>query len=266
MADRIALVYRPEMPHQAKWCGAMWAGIAKADVEITTEPSPGDPVITWGWKQARPWRERGHAVLVMEFGNLGRRHDWCNLGWNGLAGRGVYPAAKDGGARWRRHFGDAMKPWRADGTYTLLIGQCRGDAATAGVDLLAWYAEAVTAATGEGRPVRFRPHPVEVGWGRAPEIDGAPTIEGSLAETLDQAALAVTWNSGAAVEAVLAGVPTIACDEGSPAWPVASHGLEAARIWPERETWAAAMAWRQWSLEEIASGEAWGYLRECRPC
>jgi hypothetical protein len=89
---------------------------------------------------------------------------------------------------------------------------------------------------------------------------GAMDAGGNLAEALAGAAFAVTWNSNSGVDAAMAGVPVVAMDEGSMAWPVAAHDLGAVPRLPERRPWAAQLAWCQWRPEEIADGTAWEAL------
>ncbi len=48
----------------------------------------------------------------------------------------------------------------------------------------------------------------------------------------------ITFNSNTGVEAVLAGKPTVAIDEGSMAWPVTAHEIIDYPKEPNRLTWA----------------------------
>jgi hypothetical protein len=47
----------------------------------------------------------------------------------------------------------------------------------------------------------------------------------------------------------------------SMAWPMASHNLREPVRTPDRSQWAYNLAYRQWTLEEIASGEFWETVR-----
>src|SRR5690606_8866320 len=119
-----------------------------------------------------------------------------------------------------------------------------------------WYAEAVRQAQAAyGLPVKFRPHPRAVAKGYQQRPSNAEPSTGSLAEALADAHVAVTWNSNSAVDAVLAGVPTVAVDAGSMAWDVAAHSIGTI-VRPDRSNWMVRLAWSQWSLDEIASGAA----------
>lgn len=70
-----------------------------------------------------------------------------------------------------------------------------------------------------------------------------------LAEDLKRAGLLVTWSSAAAVEALLAGVRVVCSPECC-----------AAHAGGDRRSWASVLADNQWSLEEMARGDAWRTL------
>lgn len=193
-------------------------------------------------------RARGLPYLVMERGYLGNRKRWTSLGWNGLNGRAEFPHAVD---RWLARF-DAvaqLTPWMDTDSRreVLLIQQVPGDASVEGVDLEAWYQQVTDYYTGEGFSVHHRAHP---------KMTRAAV---PLADDLARARLVVTYNSTAAVEAVLAGVPTITLDRGSMAWEVTGHRLtrQPRKLIHNRNDWASNLAWKQWSFDEIACGYAW---------
>lgn len=259
-----AAIYANTASHQQAWATALRRGLERHGVAARVVP-PGqaaeaDFVACWGWRNGKPQHEAGRRVLVMERGYIGDRFKWTSLAWNGLNGRGKVPPVDDCGARWRKHFAGQVGAWKETGDCALVMGQVPGDMSLAGVDIQAWYGQALRAAERFGLPVLFRPHPVAAARGaRLPP--GAKALGGELAAALARARYVLTFNSNSGVDAVLAGVPSIVCDEGSMAWPVAGHGLDAEPPEPDRTTWCASIAWRQWLLEEIASGEAWDYLK-----
>lgn len=69
-----------------------------------------------------------------------------------------------------------------------------------------------------------------------------------FAEDLARARVLITWSSAAAVEALLAGVPAV-CSEQCAAYQVG-----------DRQAWANVLADQQWTLEEMAKGDAWAHL------
>ena len=113
-----------------------------------------DAVACWGWRRGQLFKRRRKRVLVLERGYIGDRFYWTSIGLDGLNGRATFPEyPDDGGARFARM--GSLAPWNPDGSYVLLIGQVRGDAALAGRDLDPWYADtAKRAAALYGLPVR----------------------------------------------------------------------------------------------------------------
>lgn len=247
--------------HQCQHADALEQGLRAVGATVVRGyTGTADAIACWGWRTGKRFRENGATVLVMERGYIGDRFRWTSLGWDGLNGRAYFPPApEDSGARFREYFADLMKPWRTGGEYVLLIGQVPGDASLDGRNLNPWYSEQVQQLRARfDLPVVFRPHPLAYKRAGARRFlpSGAHYNEGPLAQALERAAVVVTFNSNTAVESVLAGVPTIAYDRGSMAWPVCSHALDDSLITPDREQWAAELAWRQWTLGEIAEGVA----------
>ncbi len=235
----------------------------RIEVELTLRDhgDRADFYVCWGWKKAVPLRARGQQVLVVERGYIGDRFAWTSLAWNGLNGRGDFCLGDDDDAhiapgRFEKLHGSLLRPWRRDGHYTLILGQVPGDQSLEGRNLLPWYRDTATiAARRFGQPILFRPHPVAVQRGLY-RTTGLDEIDGTLEAALSRAAVAITWNSNAAVDAVLAGCPAIAMDPGSMAWAVTAHKIDA-RLYPDRAAWANRLAWCQWSLEELKAGAFW---------
>jgi hypothetical protein len=51
------------------------------------------------------------------------------------------------------------------------------------------------------------------------------------------------------------------------AWDETAHSTTADPVMPIRARWAAELAWTQWTIEEMASGECWEHVgdRQCVP-
>lgn len=212
----------------------------------------------WGWRMGRMIRGQGADVLVMERGYLGDRFSWTSLGWNGLNGYADFGnVPQDGGKRFEKYHGHLMKPWKTDGDYVLVIGQVPGDASLKGQNMLPWYCKtAVQAGRNFNLPVVFRPHPMAMRKGLRMNIPSVRLHTGELSHALERAAVCVTFNSNTAVDAVLAGVPTVALDRGTMAYSICSHDLGQPLVRPDRWRWASELAWKQWSIDEIRSGDA----------
>lgn len=219
-----------------------------------------DAVCVWGWRRGSAFRERGFNVLVMERGYVADRFVWTSLGWNGLNGRATWPDNSNP-SRWERYFSHLLEPWCdlvSPQRYALLLGQVPSDAACRGVAMESWLATTAEKLKMQGRRVLFRPHP-KAPFMRIPGV--AASTCASLIEDFSISGLAVTWNSNSGVDAVLAGVPTVACDPGSMAWDVAAHSIDEKLPMPDRRPWAHRLAWRQWLREEIAAGLAWPHVK-----
>lgn len=224
-------------------------------------PPDGSPfIVCWGWREGRRLRDAGYNVLVMERGYIGDRFHWTSLGWNGLNGRSTWNAPADNGERFSKHHGHLLKPWRKKDGYALIMGQVRGDAALSDVVIDHWYLKIAAEMQRAGYRVKFRPHPEAIRRGIAGDVLASVRLNGTLEEALDGASCVVTYNSNTGVDAALAGVPVIAIDEGSMAWPVAAHGTQLQLVTPDRDDWCNRMAWRQWTPDEIASGFAWEHV------
>lgn len=246
--------------HQRNCAEAVASGLRRHGRTVHIQESTScttKTVACWGWRKGKVLRDAGHEVLVMERAYLGDRYQWYSLGWNGLNGRADFRGVRDdGGARFREHFGHLMQPWReTPGKYVLLVGQVPGDASLQGRDLSSWYTvSAVTARAAYNMPVLFREHPEarKRGINRNPAYTNPSKAE-TLAQALADAHVVITFNSNTAVESVLAGIPTVTADEGSMARSVTAHQTSM-RVAPDRERWAAQLAWKQWTLTEIARG------------
>lgn len=235
-------------------------GFLQNGMEVLKYPLHGRPntphVCVWGWRPGKNYRQMGHEVLVMERGYIGDRFFYTSLGFNGLNGWASFPEyPDDGGERFRQH-GGIIKPWRTDGDYALILGQVPHDASLQGRNMLPWYMDmAREIKRVHNIPVHFRPHPDIKKRGFRQFVDGTIESEGTLEEALSGARFAVCFNSNSAVDSILAGVPCVVGDAGTMAWSVASHSINELR-YPEREAWAHALAFTQWSPEEIRTGKA----------
>lgn len=250
--------------HHRTWGTAMQAGLRRHGIDARLAgfdaPEPCDFAVVWGARQRQVF-DAGRPVLVMERGHVGDRMAWTSCGWGGIGRRGRYPEGCDDGQRWAQHHGHLMQGWKAGGGYALIIGQVENDQSIGDLDVAEWATDCASHLGELGWNVRFRPHPLAPRW---PTPAGLTVLRGTLEQAFADAGLCVTFNSTTGVEAVLAGVPTVTLDEGAMAWPVAGHALSDV-LRPRRWPWASDLAWTQWTVEEVAQGEAWGRLGALLP-
>lgn len=266
MSLDIRVYQRNFQPHANKYIKAFIDGLKrhglKARWESVMQYEPCDLAVIWGIRHPDIINgQTGNDLdyLVMERGYFGDRMRFCSLGYNGLNGHADFLADKMPSDRWEKH-GVEVKPWRTEeGEYWLLMGQVAGDQSVKGVDLEGWYGDIVEDIRYvTDLPVFFRPHP-QSRQNDGPVCDGYKT--GGLSETLQDAHCVVTYNSNSGVDAALAGVPVIAVNEGAMAWDVSMHEITGEQYLPVRTQWLNDLAYKQWLLEEIASGEAWEHLK-----
>lgn len=251
---RAALLVR-EHPHYRR--DAFCAGLEACGYTLGPElakPAPEDLLVIWnrygeGERLARHYEAHGARVLVAENGYLGR--DWHEgiwyslaLSWN--AGAGQWPI---GGVERAGILRDDVKPWRSGGSYVLVLAQ-RGIGSPPVAQAPGWHQRAAEAVKRAGHRVVIRDHP-----GRHQE-------NVSLYQQLEGASAVVTWASGAAVKALLHGVPVF---HGLPQW----IGAPAARPFSpsltapfrgDRTEFFTRLAWAMWTVEEIGSGVAFDHL------
>jgi hypothetical protein len=248
------IIVRHKFGHQRDW-GSVFAEGLKCHgwtVNFSTEYSPANLIVMWGVRRqdviARA-KADGCEVCILERGYIADRFNWTSVSFGGgLNGRAEFRGPFEDASRWQRYFSDLMKPWDdREGGPALIIGQVPGDMSLHGVNINSFYEFAKRAYEKLGIRTRFRPQP------------NVQKIR-PLSDELNEAQFVVTWNSNAAVEAILAGVPAVGRDEGSMAWDVAGHSLSVPPK-PNREAWAHALAWKQWGKAEMISGYCWEHVR-----
>ncbi|BDL41094.1 hypothetical protein [Methylorubrum sp. GM97] len=161
--------------------------------------------------------------------------------------------------------GRKIEPWRKDGRNIVIASQVQGDYSLDGIDIDEWVKCVVEyASANHGRPIVVRPHPLDL------EFENRHTFEknivisrNSLEYDIHQAAAWVSYTSGSSVDAVLAGVTSIALSRNNLAWDVSMHRMDCIGTFfaPDRTDWCNMIAHLQWDRDEILSGLAWSSLR-----
>lgn len=161
--------------------------------------------------------------------------------------------------------GLVFQPWRERGAHILLAGSSEKYHEFYGMKHpTAWAQRTVDELRKHTtREIIYRPKP---SWREATPIKGARfNREGSIDDALEGAWALVTHGSNAVFESVLAGVPTITLGPAVSS-PISSHELteiESPRLatMNERHQWLWNLAWWQWTMQEMAAGDAWKFLR-----
>lgn len=264
-----------KFPMESMACGLRKHGIEpvfKSDIDSRVEIA--DIMFVWAWKPHRPtthWKRieraqksRGNHFIVMERGYIGDRFHWTSLGYDGLNGNADFCNKNiTDPSRFNKNFGNLLQAPKQNHTgKVLVIGQCRHDASVAHVNIEDWYRRTIRELNKQHKQVIFRPHPLE----RQPWKDTSVryTVDNNknLEDTLDVVDSVVTFSSNSGVISTLYGIPTISFDKGSMVYDITKHDLSDLNyISPDRQSWASKMAYTQWSLKEMESGEAWEHLK-----
>lgn len=238
---------------------------------------PCDVCVIFGQKDPMPLilqqqREHGTPVLVLDLGYLkrgtireAREHPddvFWSVGLNGLTGFAEMPDIPYLSDRWDR-LGIALQPWRTQGEHILVCGQLPGDAMVRGLSHPEqWAMETIDALRQvTDRPIRYRRHPLF----KAKPLRGVEQSRNAdLSDDLTNCHCVVAYNSTSLARAVISGVPVCALGPGSLVTEVAIQSLEQIEepITPDRSAWAAQLAWRQFTLNEMKAGLAWRFYFE----
>lgn len=211
------------------------------EVGITYDPRPGDVLCTWnriaqGDTAAQRFERAGCAVLVAEnatWGNAFAGDSWLTIARDRHNTAGMFNVG--GPERWDS-LGIDLAPWRTSGETVILAQRGIGSPPTA---MPAGWPQKAYARHGG----RIRPHP-----GLRP----AKALTGDLAK----AGKVVTWGSGAALHALLWGIPVVS---EMPQWIAEQDNTDAGRLAMLRN-----LAWAQWRHSEVENGEAMEWLLASR--
>lgn len=251
MPSAVVLLQGTDHYKRASWC----RGLAAAGFEVcdrSPRPQPGDVLLVWNRRgqtehAVRTHERAGATVLVAENGYLPK-----------VAGAKHYALAisnHNGAGRWRvggperwESFGIELAPWRESGSHILVLPQ-RGIGPPGIAMPTAWPQRAFAQLRARtSRRIEVRRHP------------GQEKSEPYRA--LHGAHAAVTWGSGAAIKALVVGVPVF---HDFPRW----IGAPAARLGfleledpflGDRLPMFQRLAWAQYTLSEIESGFAFDWL------
>lgn len=258
-----ATAYCTIRPHPHYRREAFVTGLEKAGwlVHIgypSRPPNRNDLLVIWNRygeaeASADRWEKHGGCIIVAENGYVG--HDANGIQYYALAigqhnGGGRWPEGD--GSRWEK-LGIEPKPWRKDGAHIVVRGQ-RGIGSRIMASPPGWHVgcgarlQKVTR-----RKVKVLDHP------------GKPACEPGIVQWLQAnfagAWCCVIWSSGAGVRALIEGVPVI---HEAPHWiceKAAAHDiamvekLDGAMRDDLRLQAFHRLAWAQWTVAELASGE-----------
>lgn len=218
-------------------CGGTYArtimrAFAKGRGELVEPANPkyqSDVTVVWGLARGAPEiiekaEKAGDPWFYVDHGYVkrGHTHGYYRVTYRGFQKTWVEDRPED---RWEA-LGTPLRPWKT------------------GSDVVIVPPSAT---------VRALFGPVTLPQGVESKKDGKP-----VPEKFPNARVVVTWNSVAAVEAAIAGIPCVVYGE-SAAKPIASPSIDDIRT-PDRQAWANSLAYAQFTLKEMEAGTAWNVL------
>lgn len=213
---------------------------------------PQDVLCLWGRKHGQDdkdatlWEQRGGKVLVLENGYLAKVDKTMyavSLGQHHTGG-----PVGDEARFWQLGF-EPRPWWNAEDGHMLVCGQ-RGIGSPVMASPPQW-AEKMAKILEKRWPTRLRLHPGN----HAPKVPIERDLEGARA--------CVVWSSNAGIKALIAGYPVV---YHAPHWICAEGACRGVNVlgYGDASRLAALqrMAWGQWSVAEIETGEPFARLLE----
>lgn len=266
------------------------------EYEYSETYTPCDVAVMFGsWKP----REKGHHLVrnsvaqnskcfvCIETPLLGRTTSTDNLYWrvgvNGFLNQSAsWPRIDSAeGSKRLKDLGINWTGWNhnPDGHIVLAL-QLPGDASLRGIDINDWAFRTIKEIRKtNNRLIVVRNHPLASmrAFGDHEElarkilldsVDNIKFSDGAAvpwSEDLTNAYCTVTYTSGLAIDSIVAGIPTVACDSGNFAWSISTHfvkEIENLKIADPADVnqWLEQLALCQWSMEEMHSGLAWSNI------
>lgn len=178
--------------------------------------------------------------------------------------------------------GASWRGWDYSETgHIVLLLQLPADASLRGANIYSWAKSTVESIrTQTDKKIVIRPHPLaplrtgeefydfffDLHKNKIKNIEFVDPKETTLQKTLDGAYCSVSYTSGSAIDSVLFGIPTIACDPGNFTFEISSHypdEINSIKIPSDDEIkkWLLNLAYSQWSIAEMREGIAWSHLQ-----
>lgn len=231
--------------------------------------------------------ESGTPFICIETPLLGRKvfkpNEHQRVGINGFLNRDAYfgPDVDHPGDRLGK-LGIHWSGWKNNrGNKIVIALQLAGDASLRHNDINQWCMQTVQQLRSiTERPIEIRTHPgiSSKGWGNhealfrdmaflgIKDVSWVNGREIPWEKQILDAHCVVAYTSGLSIDAIVNGIPVIACDEGNFAWTIGERKLsnvERPRMANNNDIqrWLQNLAYCQWTPDEMESGIVWDHLK-----
>lgn len=233
---------------------AMMQGMQRAGDRVVP-PGRAQCCVGYGWKFHRQYQQYpSYAYADLGYWERDSYYRFAVNGWSPEK----YVRQGLSSKRFDR-LGLEIKPWQTGGEEIIVAGSTAKACADHRIPYQGWELRVIEQLKATGRPVVYRPKPNDAS---ATEIGGVPMDRRPIKEALQSAYAVVTHHSNTAIDALLAGIP-VHCETGAAAaFSVPLDQIGEAPRMPGREQFLFDVAWLQWTLEEMKSGDCWRHLRK----
>jgi hypothetical protein len=279
-AVRVCCYIDPLSPRSMSVGKAMAAGAARHGERVVVSDNWNDTTVradvAVGYGQRAPelfaaYRAAGHHFVYIDLGYWDRKplHDYlagCHKVVVDARDPNAYLMQRGHEGRRFKALGLRVRPWRTTGTHIVLAGMSAKAARTSGYGYLEFERATATMLRAlTDRPIVYRPKPS--GNDRT-DIKGTricPTTM-TLDDCLADAWAVVTYRSNVGVDALVAGIPIYTVEGAARLLSMPSLDLIRDPPLPDnRSAFMSALAWAQWTPEEMATGACWAWLRGNTP-
>ena len=232
-------------------------------------------------------KENNKPFICFETPLIGRKKveqvmkdEYFRVGINGfLADTGNFNNINCPRDRWdkiKENLDIELRPWRQDGDRITIALQLPGDASLRGANISKWAYDTarkvknILSEFGIEKRIVIRTPQLPRQFENIEKLqDLGCEIEIGTKENLNDSFrncwAAITYSSGYAIDAIINGVPVIACDPGSFAYEVSSNDVNfimdpKIMTNDERQQWLQDLSYAQWHKREL--GKAWRHLRD----
>ena len=210
---------------------------------------------------------------LFQFSNSELQNYYLRYSLNGIfPTTGFYFDNKLDPARWQsisQRLRINLVPYRSNGSHILVCLQRVDGWSMCGVDVQRWLDKTVKRIRNySNRPIVVRKHPGDrrqnsLTFSKDYTISTSP----SILDDFKNCWATVTYNSSPGVASLITGVPVFVTDpvpQQSQTWPICNTDLSQIEnpLMPDRQEWIDSVCQSHWNDDEVASGEAWRFLRE----